>query len=79
MSIKLKSGGSLRTIEQTLQSHLRQALTENLGIENLGQINIVATGFKSSRIDSTISSKASYLSPIEMGEDTEDEEEGFFH
>ena len=79
VSIKLKSGGSLRTIEQTLQSHLRQALTENLGIENLGQINIVATGFKSSRIDSTISSKASYLSPIEMGEDTEDKEEGFFH
>ena len=27
VSIKLKSGGSLRTIEQTLQSHLRQALT----------------------------------------------------
>lgn len=57
VKIKLMSGGTLRTIEQTLQSHLRQALTKNLGIENVGQINIVATGFKSSRIDSTINKK----------------------
>jgi len=48
--IQLKSGGRLRDIEQTLQLHLRQNLTENLGIENLGQINIVASGFKSGRI-----------------------------
>lgn len=48
--IKLMSGGRLKTIEQTLQKHLRHALTENLGIENLGKINIVATGFKSGRI-----------------------------
>jgi hypothetical protein len=48
--IKLMSGGRLKTIEQTLQKHLRHALTENLGIENLGQINIIATGFKSGRI-----------------------------
>ena len=47
-------GGRLRSIEQTLQGHLRNALTENLGIENLGRINIVATGFKSGRIDSNI-------------------------
>ena len=79
VSIKLMSGASLRLIEQTLQSHLRQALTENLGIENLGQINIVATGFKSKRIDSTISSKASILSTIEVSEDSEDKEKNFFH
>ncbi|MFQ3226309.1 MAG: hypothetical protein ACI8Z5_002581 [Lentimonas sp.] len=48
--IQLMSGGRLRDIEQTLQKHLRQNLTENLGIENLGKINIVATGFKSGRI-----------------------------
>ena len=57
--IQLKSGGRLRDIEQTLQTHLRQNLTENLGIENLGQINIVASGFKSGRIQvsSPITSK----------------------
>jgi hypothetical protein len=55
--IKLLSGGRLRTIEETLQSHMRKALTDNLGIENLGRINIVATGFKSGRIDSNIKSK----------------------
>ncbi|MBT4758271.1 MAG: alkaline shock response membrane anchor protein AmaP [Opitutae bacterium] len=48
--IQLKSGGRLRDIEQTLQRHLRQNLTENLGIEHIGQINIVASGFKSGRI-----------------------------
>ncbi len=51
VSIKLQSGGRLRSVEETLQSHLRRALTENLGIEHLGRINIVATGFKSGRIE----------------------------
>jgi len=57
--IQLMSGGRLREIEQTLQQHLRHCLTENLGIENLGKINIVATGFKSGRIQvsSPITSK----------------------
>ena len=50
--IKLTAGGRLRDIEQTLQSHLRTALTENLGIENLGKIDIIATGFKSGKISS---------------------------
>ena len=59
--IVLLSGGRLREIEQTLQSHLREALTENLGIESLGRINIVATGFKSGRIDSNIHSKSNSL------------------
>ena len=57
----LLSGGRLREIEQTLQNHLREALTENLGIESLGRINIVATGFKSGRIDSNIHSKSNSL------------------
>lgn len=50
--LKLASGAQLRSIEETLQSHLRKALSENLGIENLGLINIVATGFKSGKLDS---------------------------
>jgi len=53
--LKLASGGHLRTIESTLQKHLRDALTENLGIENLGRINIVATGFKSGRLEQSSS------------------------
>jgi len=48
--LKLTSGGSLRKIESTLQSHLRRSLIENLGIENLGRIDITATGFKSGKI-----------------------------
>lgn len=57
--IKLASGGQLRSIEQTLQTHLRNALTENLGIEDLGRIDIIATGFKSGKIDrsSTVSTE----------------------
>ena len=64
--IQLKSGGRLRDIEQTLQGHLRQNLTENLGIENLGQINIVASGFKSGRIQasSPITSKEQTAEPV---------------
>lgn len=53
--LKLASGGQLRSIEETLQSHLRRALTENLGIEKLGRINIVATGFKSGRLEASSS------------------------
>ena len=50
VSIKLASGGKLREVEQTLQIHLRRALTENLGIERLGQIDINVTGFKSGKV-----------------------------
>lgn len=53
--LKLASGGQLRSIEAMLQTHLRKALTENLGIENLGRINIVATGFKSGRLETSSS------------------------
>ncbi len=72
--IQLMSGGRLRDIEETLQKHLRQNLTENLGIENLGKINIVATGFKSGRIQvsSPITSKEKVtIAPLEITEDFE--------
>ncbi len=71
--IKLLSGGRLRQIEQTLQAHLRKALTENLGIESLGRINIVATGFKSGRIDSNLPSKANTPPAIETSEAYDEE------
>ena len=51
VEIKLLSGGRLRAVEETLQTHLRHALSENLGIESLGYINITATGFKSGKIE----------------------------
>ena len=46
VGIKLQSSGRLRDLENVLQQHLRQALTETLGIEKLGTIDITATGFK---------------------------------
>lgn len=49
--LRLSSGARLRNIEQTLQSHLRKALRDNLGIEDLGRIDIVATGFESGTIE----------------------------
>ena len=72
--IQLMSGGRLRDIEQTLQKHLRQNLTENLGIENLGTINIVATDFKSGRIQvsSPITTKEKTpVAPLEITDDFE--------
>ncbi|MDQ8193581.1 alkaline shock response membrane anchor protein AmaP [Coraliomargarita sp. SDUM461004] len=56
--IKLQGTGRLRQIEQTLQAHLRQALTENLGIESLGRINVIAVSFKSGRIESNLPAKS---------------------
>ena len=46
VQIKLASGGRLRDVEHALQNHLRNSLSDNLGIEHLGKIDIVATGFK---------------------------------
>lgn len=48
--IQLMSGSSLKDVEETLQNHLRESLSKNLGIENLGTINIVVTSFKSSKV-----------------------------
>ncbi|MEC8329728.1 MAG: alkaline shock response membrane anchor protein AmaP [Verrucomicrobiota bacterium] len=44
--IKLASGGRLRDVEHALQNHLRKSLSDNLGIEHLGKIDVIATGFK---------------------------------
>lgn len=66
--LKLASGGHLRSIEAMLQTHLRKALSENLGIENLGQINILATGFKSGRMEASSSITKKQPEPI-RGED----------
>lgn len=48
--IQLTNGSSLKDVEETLQNHLRESLSKNLGIENLGTINIVVTSFRSSKI-----------------------------
>lgn len=48
--IQLTNGSSLKDVEETLQSHLRESLSKNLGIETLGTINIIVTSFRSSKI-----------------------------
>lgn len=51
VKVKLVGTCRLRDIESTLQRHMRTALSENLGIEKLGRINVIATGFKSGRVE----------------------------
>ncbi len=51
VKVKLVGSCRLKDVEATLQRHMRRALTENLGIENLGQIDVTATGFKSGRVE----------------------------
>ena len=48
---KLASNGQLKHIETTLQTQLRKALQDNFGLQNLGMINLIATGFKQQKID----------------------------
>lgn len=48
--IQLTSGSRLKDVEETLQNHLRESLSKNLGIEKLGTVNIIVTSFKSSKI-----------------------------
>jgi hypothetical protein len=69
VQIKLSSGGRLRDIEQSLQEHLRDALNQNLGIEKLGKIDVIATGFKSSHP----SKMATNLSVMDKNEPAEAE------
>ena len=69
VQIKLSSSGRLREIEQSLQEHLREALSQNLGIEKLGKIDVIATGFKYSKP----SKMASNLSIMEKNESAQDE------
>lgn len=61
--IKFLGGSRLREIEKTLQEHLRHNLSESLGVENLGKINIVVTSFKSKKIapPSNVSEKNTLL------------------
>lgn len=51
IEVKLVGSCRLKQVESTLQRHMRQALAENLGIEQLGSINVIATGFKSGRVE----------------------------
>lgn len=51
VQVKLVGNCRLKEVEATLQKHMRRTLTENLGIENLGQIDVTATGFKSDRVE----------------------------
>lgn len=74
VDIKLLSGGRLRQIEDTLQAHLRLVLSENLGIENLGYINIIATGFKSGRIDQTTTVNRLEDTTVDLDNDSIDTE-----
>ena len=47
--LRIESGSHLKSIEETLQIEIREALRESLGIENIGFIDIIATGIKDSR------------------------------
>ncbi len=75
--VKLLDGGKLRAVEEMLQNHLRDALTNDLGIEKLGRIDIIATGFKSKQIDSKVVAEPEEIAetqPDEIVEETEVEE-----
>ena len=76
--IQLLSGSSLKDVEETLQNHLRESLSKNLGIENLGNLNIIVTSFKSSKIrpshsENEIKSHTALTQPEEPSDLTPDE------
>ena len=58
VEIKLDGDSQMRTVEALLQKHMRKSLTEKLGIEKLGDINIIATGFKDARAGSALLSSS---------------------
>ena len=64
--IQLTSSGSLKDIEETLQNHLRESLSKNLGIENLGDINIIVTSFKSGKIRQVSGTSTAYTNPVRI-------------
>lgn len=66
ISIQLTSGGRLKDVEETLQNHLRESLSKNLGIENLGDINVIVTSFKSGKVRPTAgtSTAIDYAAPV---------------
>lgn len=45
--LRIESGSHLKSIEEGLQQDLRVALRDSLGIDQVGSIDIVATGIKS--------------------------------
>lgn len=47
--LRIESGSHLKSIEELLQSEIREALHESLGIDNIGFIDIIATGIKDSK------------------------------
>ena len=47
--LRIENGSHLKSIEESLQSDIREALHESLGIENIGYIDIIATGIKDSK------------------------------
>lgn len=66
ISFKLASNGQLRLIESALQTQLRQTLQENFGLQNLGKINLIATGFKHEKVD--FSTPITQTSPAKIAE-----------
>lgn len=47
--LRIESGSHLKSIEESLQGEIREALNESLGIENIGYIDIIATGIKDTK------------------------------
>ena len=73
--IQLTNSGRLKDVEEILQSHLRESLSQNLGIENLGDINVVVTSFKSGKVRSTNSTSAISVPQIQKEDSSEDNSE----
>lgn len=63
--IQLTGGGNLKNVEETLQNHLRESLSKDLGIERLGEINIIVTSFKSGKIRPASNVSTAYTSPLQ--------------
>jgi len=75
--LKLASGGRLTEVAATLKEHLKAALQQNLGIDNLGSIDITVTGFKSGKIAPRPEPAAPYSGAVDDFEEAEEEPEAF--
>ena len=47
--LRIESGSHLKSIEESLQSEIRESLQQSLGIDNIGFIDIIATGIKEAK------------------------------
>lgn len=47
--LRIENGSHLKSIEESLQSEIRESLHQSLGIENIGFIDIIATGIKDTK------------------------------